>query len=99
MRYLAIEDRVRSILVRCDDELMLLTLEKLPQAELTGDAPQQLAGCEVDPLRSWSRLAIVVPLDPRDVVPRIRRGIAVHRIVIEDAKNLHHPSSFRMRWS
>ena len=50
LRQLALEDRVRAVLVGGDDERVPALLEELAQAELAGDAAEQLAGREVDRL-------------------------------------------------
>ena len=53
---LALEDRVRPVLVGGDDQPVPAPLEELAQAELARDAAEQLAGREVDRLgrrRVW----------------------------------------------
>jgi hypothetical protein len=60
-------------------------LEKASKAEFAGDAPEQGAESEVDFLGRRCLLPVEVPVDDRDVVTRVGRGIAVDRIGIEHA--------------
>ena len=95
VRKLSLEDRVGSILVRGDDQLVAASLEELAQPELSGDAAEQLARLEVDPFGSRRGLAVVVALDLGNVVSRIAGRVPVHRIVVEHAEDLrHHVSPF-----
>src|SRR5262249_49686372 len=64
--------------------------EELPQAELPGDAAEQLARREVDRLRRRRGLSIGVALDLRDVVARVGGRVAVHRVVVEHTEHLRH---------
>jgi hypothetical protein len=65
-------------------------LEELAQAQLARDAADQLAGLEADCLRRWRALTVVVALDRRYFVARVRRRVAVDRIVIEHAEDRRH---------
>jgi hypothetical protein len=49
---LALENRVRAVLVGSDDELVAGRLEEPAQSQLTGDAADELPGGEVDRARS-----------------------------------------------
>ena len=87
---LALEDRVRAVLVGGDDQLVPGSLEELAQPQLAGDAAEQLAGPEAERLRGRRALAVVVALDLRDIVARIGRRVAVDRVVVEHAENVRH---------
>ena len=87
---LALEDRVRPVLVGGDDEPVPAPLEELAQAELAGDAADQLAGREADRLRRRRALPVVVALDRRHLVARVGRRVAVDRIVVEHAEDRRH---------
>ena len=52
---LALEDRVRPVLVGGHRQRVAAGLEELPQAKLAGDAAEQLAGREPDRLRASAR--------------------------------------------
>ena len=54
----ALEDRVGTVLLRGDDQLVAAPLQKPAQPQLARDAPQQLAGREVD--RLWRRRGLSV---------------------------------------
>ena len=87
---LALEVGVRAVLVGGDGQLVAALLEELAQAELAGDAAQQLAGREVDRLGSRRREAAGVVVDRGNVVARVGGRIAVDRIVVQDAENVGH---------
>src|SRR5262249_59786536 len=63
---------------------------ELPEAELARNATEELPGREVDRARCGGGLPVRILLDLRDVVPRVFRRIAVHRVVIEDTNDLRH---------
>ena len=72
---------------------MTQRLEKLPQAELAGHAPEQLPGPEIDRLGRRSGLTARVAVNVRNAIARIRPGIARNGIFVEDADDLGHGSS------
>ena len=71
-------------------ELVATALDEAPEAELAGDAAEQLAGREVDRLGRRGRLAAVVAGDLGDRVTRVLRRVAVDGIVVEDTEDLCH---------
>jgi hypothetical protein len=87
---LALEKRIRAVLVGSDDELMPLAREPVAKAERARDAAQQLPRTKVDRARRRQRLPVGIILDPRQAVARPLLGIAGLRIVVEDAQYLGH---------
>ena len=87
---LPLEDRVGTVLVGRDRELVPALLEEPAQPELAGDAPEQLARREVDRLRRRRRGPVVVAVDLRDAVPGVRGRIPAHRVVVEHAEHVRH---------
>ena len=87
---LALEGGVRPVLVGRDDQLVATAFDEAPEAELAGDAAEQLAGREVDRLWRRGRLAAVVARDLGDAVTRVLRRVAVDGIVVEDAEDFRH---------
>ena len=87
---LTFERAARSVLVGGNDEGVAEPLEVGAQTELPGDAAKELARLEVDVVRRGGRLAIGVPRDRGDPFSRIRGGIAVDRVFVEDANDLRH---------
>src|SRR3546814_19435469 len=69
---------------------MTVRLEIFSQALFARNAAKQGAGCEVHCLRVGQRLAVRIFLDFRQVIPRIRRGVAINWIIIKYANDLSH---------
>ena len=90
LRELALEDGLRPVLVRGHDEPVTAVLEEAPQPELARDAADELPAVEVEPRGSRRGLAVVVALDPGDVVARVRRRVPIDRVVIEHAQDGRH---------
>src|SRR3546814_19774974 len=67
---------------------MTVRLEIFSQALFARNAAKQGAGCEVHCLRVGQRLAVRIFLDFRQVIPRIRRGVAIYRIIIKYANEI-----------
>ena len=90
---LALEVRVRPVLVGGDDQRVARLLEESAQAELAGHAAEQLARREVD----RSGVGVVWPpgvaLDLGNAVTRVRRRIAVDRIVVSTQSTFATSSS------
>lgn len=86
---LALENRVRAVLVRSDNKLVAVLLEELAQSELTAHATEQMARGKVNCLGSRSSLSIRILGDVREVVTEVGRRVAINRIRIQDAEDLH----------
>lgn len=87
---LALQHAVGAVLVGGDHQRVAVLFQVGPQAQGAGDAAEQRAGHEVDALRGRQGLAAGVMVDPGQVIAGIGRGIARHRIVVENADHLRH---------
>src|SRR5687767_8935586 len=81
---------VRAVLVRGHYELVSTRLEELAQAELAGDAAEQSAGPEVDPLWRRQGLAAGIVGEFRQVVTRILLRITLYRVVVQHTHYFPH---------
>ena len=63
-----------AVLVGCHHQRVAGVLKELAQAELAGDAAEQLARLEVDRLRRRCGLAVGIAVDLGDVVAGVGRG-------------------------
>ena len=75
---LSLEDRVGPLLVGGHHQRVAVCFEEPAQAELAGDAAEQLAGREVDGLRGRQRLPVGIAGKRRDPVPRVGRADTRH---------------------
>jgi len=83
---LLLELAVRAILVGGDDQLVSSRLEELAEAELAGDAAEELSGSEVDGLGGGQELAVRIlgGQDGHGVASVVlqRLGVSLGRVLI-----------------
>mmetsp|Transcript_8938 Transcript_8938/g.26698 ORF Transcript_8938/g.26698 Transcript_8938/m.26698 type:complete len:266 (+) Transcript_8938:709-1506(+) len=85
---LLLERAAFPILVAGDHERVPTLLQELPQAQLAGDATQEVPRGEIDRLWGRGRLAVRVRGDLRDVVARVLRGEAPGRVGVQHKHHL-----------
>ena len=90
---LLVQHRILTVLARGHDQGVAGLLQEFAQAQLAGDAPQQLTRLEVYGRRRRRGLPVGIFGDLGDVVAGIGLRIAVDRIVIENTNHLGHDAT------
>ena len=90
---LLVEHRILAVLARGHDQGVAGLLQEFAQAQLAGDAAEQLTRLEVDGRRRRRGLPVGIFGDLGDVVAGIGLRIAVDRIVIENTNHFGHDAT------
>jgi hypothetical protein len=87
---LAIEDRIRTVLIRGHDQRMAIRFEVFAQAQFARHAAEKRAGLEINRFWRWKSLAVWIMIDLGKIVPRVGAWITVNGVIVEHAHNLCH---------